>query len=192
MGEIFIRAAILFHSVTGSCYDMAMTIQQEFEGQHIDSTVLRIQDDDQKQWGEMFDLAKEYHDRIMAVQPVKIDDMPSYDVLIICSPTYFGNVSAEVKSFMDDMACYYLDRRMAGKKVVACASASTPMGGGDMALQAISTFAQHMGMIPLPINTLSMPAYGLLHIAGEESQHRVGDDTRMRDAAETLAITLSK
>ena len=184
------RAAILFHSITGSCYDMAMTVQRQLAEQCMDSQVFRMADTDQAQWATTFDIAKDYYERIMAVPEVDISTMPEYDLLVICSPTYFGNVSAEVKTFMDDMACFWMNRKMAGKLVLACASASTPMGGGDMALQAISTFAHHMGMIPLPVNTLSMPAYGLLHIAGEESQYRVSDTSRFEDAVKAMACDI--
>lgn len=167
-----------------------MMISEQFALCNIENHVMRIPDRDQQKWSTEFELANKYYNRIINVPEVCLKEIPNYDVMVVCSPTYFGNVSAEIKAFMDDMACYWMNRKMSGKIMIACASASTHMGGGDLALQSIATFAQHMGMVPYPVNTLTMPAYGLLHIAGEQSQFRVGDTTLISDAAKTIADDL--
>lgn len=186
------KAVILFHSVTGSCYEMAKTIEEQFKLNGLESKVYRIPDADQQRWCGEFDLAREFYKKITDVPSVILEDMPSCDVVVICSPTYFGNVSAEVKAFMDDMACFWLNKAMAGKYVIACASASTYVGGGDMALQAITMFAHHLGMVPYPVKNAAMPAYGLLHIAGEQSETRVNDTDVFANAARELAQELIK
>lgn len=184
------KAAILFHSVTGSCYDMAMTIGEQFGKCGLENQIYRIEDKDQQKWAEEFDWARKSYDGIMSIPQVCLNDIPNYDIVVLISPTYFGNVSSEVKSFMDDMACFWLNKKMAGKLMLACTSASTYVGGGDLALQSINTFAQHLGMIPYPMNSLTMPAYGLMHITGEQSQIRVNDTDLIKDAVTSIAKSL--
>lgn len=184
------KAAILFHSVTGSCYDMAMTIGEQFGKCGLENQIYRIEDKDQQKWAEEFEWARKSYDGIMSIPQVCLNDIPNYDIVVLISPTYFGNVSSEVKSFMDDMACFWLNKKMAGKLMLACTSASTYVGGGDLALQSINTFAQHLGMIPYPMNSLTMPAYGLMHIAGDRSQIRVNDTDLIKDAVTSIAKSL--
>ena len=99
------------------------------------------------------------------------------DALFLGSPTYFGNVSAPVKTFMDSFVDYWVEARLAGKFFGGFASAGTPQGGADICLQALCHFAMHMGMcilsVPSTVSGTVQPAYGVVHWSGDNSDHRL-------------------
>jgi NAD(P)H dehydrogenase (quinone) len=171
---------------------MAKIMEDAFKtyGAHVD--VRRVASFGQEEYSKQFPFAEKFYERICAVPEVDIKKLVDYDTIVIVSPAYFGNVSADIKVFMDSLSIYWLDRTLAGKVVVPVVSAASETGGGDITLQCITTFAQHMGMIAYPSQTLDMPAYGLLHIAGSMSEKRPTDNEMFINGALALASSLVK
>jgi len=126
----------------------------------------------------VFPASREFKEDILRVEelnsPVQVLDC---DALFLGSPTYFGNVSAPVKAFMDSFVDYWAEARLAGRFFGGFASAGTPQGGGDLCLQALCHFAMHMGMclIPAPstITGTVQPAYGICHWSGDNADQRL-------------------
>ncbi|MEG2377787.1 MAG: NAD(P)H-dependent oxidoreductase, partial [Clostridia bacterium] len=128
-----------------------------------------------------FAASREFGRDILAV-PVISDAsvLSDYDAIFMGSPTYFGNVSASMKTFMDAFGSMWDNAVLHGKLFCAFASAATTAGGGDMCLNSLNVFAQHMGMItvPVPSNALGhpQPAAGFLHCSGADSLMRPEND----------------
>lgn len=165
------KTSIIFHSVCGNTYLMAKAFYDSCLKQGKDVSLYRVLDDDLEKIADMFPVAKEYLKEIIDIPIATSKDILESDHIILGSPTYFGNVSAEMKAYMDMAAEFWVDAKLAGKKLTAFTSVSTTEGGGQLCLQAINTFGQHMGMIsiPVPSNLLlneSIPAYGIIHYSG--------------------------
>ena len=182
---------VVFHSVTGCCYEMAAIAKRVFEISGIPTDVRRIPSFKQKEFSKQFEKADEFYSRITEVKKVNISKIRNYDILVICSPTYFGNVSAEIKLFMDSMADLWMHRYLADKYLIAMTSAASITGGGSLCLQAINTFGMHLGMIPVACRTPEMPAYGLLHSAGPFSEKRPDNDPNISAALQAIASELA-
>jgi multimeric flavodoxin WrbA len=60
------------------------------------------------------------------------------EVLVIGSPTYYYDVSGQLKNFIDRTYSYYHDRRLAGRKAVAVSVEADK--GGTRAIQTIEGF----------------------------------------------------
>jgi len=60
------------------------------------------------------------------------------EVLVIGSPTYYYDVSGQLKNFIDRTYSYYHDRRLAGRKAVAVSVEADK--GGSRAIQTIEGF----------------------------------------------------
>lgn len=173
------KTSIIFHSVCGNTYLMAKAFYESCLKQGKDAALYRVEDDDLKKWADMFPNAKEYLEEILRVPVATPKNMLESDHIILGSPTYFGNVSGEMKSYMDMAAEFWLDAKLAGKKLTAFTSSGDVEGGGHSCLQAINTFGQHMGMIVMsvPSNLLpdeSFPAYGIIHYSGGLADQRPG------------------
>ncbi len=177
------KIAVVFHSVCANTYLMAREYRDAFQALGAKVLFCRLPDPNYAVTADAFPASREYKAEITTV-PVLESPVPvlDCDALFLGSPTYFGNVSAPVKTFMDSFVDYWAEARLAGKQFGGFASAGTPQGGCDICLQALCHFAMHMGMclIPAP-STLTgtvQPAYGLCHWSGDNSDQRLTEGER--------------
>ncbi len=176
------KVSIVFHSVCGNCYLMAREFYDEFKKCGAETQMLRVKDSNYAELAKQFAVAGQYKNEIMDIEEAKAEKLLDSDIIIMGSPTYYGNVSGAMKCFMDSFSPYWMEAAFWGKKLFAYTTAATSEGGADMCLNAINIFGQHMGMIPVPVpsnllSTQSFPAYGLAHYVGDYSNMRPGRDT---------------
>ncbi len=112
------KAAIIYHSVTGHTKELAELIQQGMAEENVEAKTFSIDD-------------------------VDADWIKESQCVIIGSPTYYTDSTAKIKEFMEGMKAYGL----AGKLGGAFASAKFVYGGGEMALQTILTHMLFFGMM---------------------------------------------
>lgn len=162
------KVSVIFHSVCGNTYLMAKEFNKSFVNKNQDVSLCRVADSDWQKQVDVLPEAGEHLEEMMKLPVATPEIMFKSDLVIIGSPTYFGNVSGEMKAFMDSIAIYWFEAKLAGKKLAAFTSAGNPQGGGGLCLQAIHTFGQHMGMISIPVPVNLMPgadlsSYGIIH-----------------------------
>lgn len=177
------KVSIIFHSVAGNTYLMAKEFYDNFQEKGIDVGIYRVKDDRLESIAKKFQPAAEYLDEILEVPIIDSQTVLQSDYIFLGSPTYFGNVSSNMKAFMDSLAKYWTEAKLFGKKLGAFSSSATSEGGGQVCLQCINTFGQHLGMIPIPVPANLVPdrehpAYGLLHYSGHRADERVGEDIK--------------
>ncbi|MDY7219224.1 NAD(P)H:quinone oxidoreductase [Denitrificimonas sp. JX-1] len=114
-------------------------------------------------------------------------ELADYDAIIIGSPTRFGSISSQMRSFLDQTGGLWAKGALAGK--VASVFTSTGTGGGEeMTITSTWTSLAHHGMIIVPIgyttpelfdiaNVSAGNPYGAATIAG-------GDGSRQPDQRE--------
>lgn len=170
--------AVVFHSVCANTFLMAREYRDAFEALGAEVSFFRLHDPNYAVTADAFPASREFKDDILRVEllnsPTQVLDC---DALFLGSPTYFGNVSAPVKVFMDSFVDYWVEARLAGKFFGGFASAGTPQGGCDICLQALCHFAMHMGMcilsVPSTVTGTVQPAYGVCHWSGDDSCQRL-------------------
>src|SRR5690554_4513411 len=114
-------------------------------------------------------------------------ELGDYDAIIVGTPTRFGNMAGQVRTFFDQTGGLWAKGALAGK--VASVFTSTGTGGGqEMTITSTWTTLAHHGMIIVPIG-YTLPAlsdisqvrggtpYGASTIAG-------GDGSRQPSAVE--------
>lgn len=175
------KVSIVFHSICGNTYLIAKEFYNEFKKYDMEVQILRVADPNYAELAKQFNVAGQYKKEIMEIEEAVVEKLLDSDIIIMGSPTYFGNVSGAMKSFMDSFAPYWTNAAFWGKKLFAYTTVGTTEGGGDMCLTAINIFGQHMGMVnvPVPANLLStqnFPAYGLIHYVGDYSNLRPSRD----------------
>ncbi len=189
------KISIVFHSVCGNNYLIAKEFYMNLKSKNISVNLYRVRDDNFENITNILDIAKEYKDEILSVEIYNFKELLESDVIILGSPTYFGNVSAQMKVFMDEFVDYWVDAKFYGKKLFSFACAGTAGGGGDMCLNAMNIFGQHLGMsnVTIPSNLIpgeSFPAYGLVHYVGDEANKR--PDIRLKKAIDKICDILIK
>lgn len=172
------KVAVVFHSVCANTYLMAREYRDALAELGAQVEFYRLPDPNYAITADAFPSSREYKSEILQVEELR-SPVPvlECDALFLGSPTYFGNVSAPVKAFMDSFVDYWGEARLAGKFFGSFASAGTPQGGADLCLQALNHFAMHMGMcvlsVPSTVSGTVQPAYGIAHWSGDNSDRRL-------------------
>lgn len=79
------------------------------------------------------------------VEHFSLDALPSYDLIVIGSPTYYGTMASEVKKFLDESVRFHGD--LEGKVGGAFASSANPAGGNETTVLSILEALLIHGMI---------------------------------------------
>jgi NAD(P)H dehydrogenase (quinone) len=87
----------------------------------------------------------------------QLDKLLDVDTIVFGSPTYFGNVSAEFKKFMDSTGNIWFNQLWKDKLAAGFTNSSTRSGDKLNTLNGLSLFAAQHGMIWIPLGI--MPAY---------------------------------
>ncbi len=152
------KVSIVFHSVCGNTYLMARAFDEGLKAQGHVVRLYRVADPG---WTAQADVPPKTEENLKTMRMLpegSPESLADADLIILGSPTYFGNVSAQMKAFMDSTGGLWFHGKLAGKTCVAFASSGNTEGGGDLCLQAIHTYAKYMGMASLPVPVTLVPA----------------------------------
>ncbi len=117
-------------------------------------------------------------------------ELPEYDAIIIGTPTRFGNMSGQVRTFFDQTGGLWAKGALVGK--VASVFTSTGTGGGEeMTITSTWTTLAHHGMVIVPIGYTIDKLFDVSQVGGGTpygaSTIAGGDGSRQPDERE-LAI----
>ena len=124
-----------------------------------------------------------------------LEDLSTCDGLIMGSPTRFGNMSAEMKHFLDSSSSIWMNGGLIGKPAAVFTSSSSMHGGQESTLLSMMIPLLHHGMLisgipysekALAHTTTGGTPYGVSHVAGSNNQLPISDDEK------TLCIALGK
>lgn len=189
------KCVIVHHSVCGNTYLLGNEFAKALRSLGHEVSFYRVADPD---WVEKPDVSPE-EKKILAdmraLSEAKPDHLKDADVIIVGSPTYFGNVTAEMKTFMDSTGGLWIKGLLAGKRFAAFATAGNPEGGADLCLQAIVTWGLYMGMLPVPVPVpmcqgVSMTAAGVVHYS--KGKYAANPDPALAGLVGRFAAHLTK
>jgi NAD(P)H dehydrogenase (quinone) len=76
-----------------------------------------------------------------------VDELPSYDAIIFGSGTRFGNVTAQLRNFMDQTGGLWMKNALVGKVGSVFSSSATQHGGQESTILTFIPTLLHLGMI---------------------------------------------
>ncbi len=173
-GELMAKVAVVFHSVCGNTMRIAKLFAERLE----EAALYRVPDADLELWQSRFPAAAEDAAELSALPVAVPEVLREPRLLIFGTPTCFGNMSAEMKAFLDATSVFYRTRDLEGKFFGAFATSGSEEGGAVLALQSLWHFAQHSGMIGFPTPLAAQQAgrnasaYGVIHHSGEFGDQR--------------------
>jgi NAD(P)H dehydrogenase (quinone) len=118
---------------------------------------------------------------------VSLDDVRNCDGLAIGSPSYFGNMAAPLKHFIDSTSPLWMSGALIGKPAAVFSSASSLHGGIESVLTSMMIPLLHHGMIVcgLPYSepalhdqTTAAAPYGATHVAFNQNSALSDDEKR--------------
>lgn len=113
-------------------------------------------------------------------------ELAEYDAIIVGTPTRFGNMSGQMRTFFDQTGGLWASGALYGK--LASVFSSTGTGGGqEHTISSTWTTLAHHGMVIVPIGYAAKELFDISHvrggtpygattIAGGDGSHQPGDD----------------
>lgn len=129
-----------------------------------------------------------------------MDDLKSCDGLLLGSPSYFGNMAAPLKYFLDQSSQIWLSGALIGKPAGVFTATSSLHGGQESLLISMMIPLMHHGMIisgvpysetALQQTTSGGTPYGASHVAGKEGQQLTKDENAICKALGKQVAVLS-
>ena len=92
--------------------------------------------------------ARAAHYKLDQKAPVaKVEDLATYDAIIVGAPTRFGRMAAQMANFIDQTGGLWMRGALIGKVGSGMSSTATQHGGQETTLMSIITNLLHQGMV---------------------------------------------
>lgn len=177
------KLLVLYHSMYGHIETMANAVAEGARGvAGVEVTVKRVPE---TMDAEIFKNSGGKTDQVAAVATPA--ELAQYDAIIVGTPTRFGNMSAQMRTFFDQTGGLWAKGALAGK--VASVFTSTGTGGGqEMTITSTWTTLAHHGMIIVPIGYTTPELFDVSQVGGGTpygaSTIAGGDGSRQPDPRE--------
>ncbi|HLR16779.1 MAG TPA: NAD(P)H:quinone oxidoreductase [Alcanivoracaceae bacterium] len=177
---------VLYHSMYGHIETLAKVVAEgaaSVEGVNV--TIKRVPE---TMDAELFAQAGGKTDQ--AAEVATPAELAEYDAIIFGTPTRFGNMSGQMRNFLDQTGGLWAKGALAGK--VASVFTSTGTGGGqEMTITSTWTTLAHHGMVIVPIGYTTPELFDISNVSGGTPYGATtfagGDGSRQPDDRE-LAI----
>lgn len=172
------RCSIIIHSVNGNCYIMGQYIKDLMIERNCDARLYRVKDEDLHIWANKLETTNDFLEDILALPIANSSTLKKSDMVIIGSPTLFGNMTGEMKSFLDETFPLSETRELESKFFACFTSCTHSTCEGAHAIDSMLLWAQNMGMLHIPFgvhtefDSHNQPVAGLVHLAGKENMIR--------------------
>jgi NAD(P)H dehydrogenase (quinone) len=145
------RVAVIYYSATGNVHRLAHALAEGAEAEKADVRLRHVEEfasemliSQNQYWGT--------HRSEVEDEPVAIlDDLEWADGVAFGTPTRFGNVSAQLKQFMDQAGRLWQEGKLADRVGTSFTSSMTPHGGQESTILALNNTLYHWGMVILPL-----------------------------------------
>lgn len=191
------RCSIIIHSVSGNIYILASYLKEELTRKGIDARLYRVEDSDLHIWANKQDSSNDYLEDILALPLASLSILKKSDMIILGSPTRFGNMTAEMKAFLDTTFELSEDRSLSGTLFGCFTSCVHSICEGSHALDSMLYWAQNMGMIHIPfgvhqeLNLKNQPVAGIVHLEGND-KNLIRPSGTLEQVINTYVETLAK
>lgn len=140
-----LKVAIVYYSQTGHNFTMAKWAKEQAEELGAEVRLVKVKElldttDANPGWAAYLEASKD-------VAEATSDDLVWADVVILSTPTRFGNVAAQMKFFLDGQGQVWGEGKLTNKVVTAMTSAQNNHGGQEATLLSLYKTMMHWGAI---------------------------------------------
>ncbi|MFD9539563.1 NAD(P)H:quinone oxidoreductase [Streptomyces sp. NPDC060022] len=168
-----VNVAVIYYSSTGTVAAIARAIAKDAENAGAQVRLRRAAElapqaaiDSNPAWAANAEATAD-------IPEVSPDDMVWADAVILGTPTRYGNVTAQLKQFLDTLGGLWQAGQLADKVYSGFTSTSTAHGGQESTLLALYNTVHHFGGILVapgytdPSKFVDGNPYGTSHVAGQ-------------------------
>ncbi|SDW87308.1 NAD(P)H dehydrogenase (quinone) [Marininema mesophilum] len=188
-----VKLAIIYYSSTGSNYELAQWAAEGGKEAGAEVKICKVQElapqtviDGNPAWKAHVEATKD----IPVATP---DDVAEADAIIFSTPTRFGNVSAQMKQFIDTTSGIWFSGKTVNKVVSAMTSAQNVHGGQEATILSLYTSMYHWGAIVVAPGYTDQSAFGAggnpygTSVSVDENNKMVGDKQAFQNAVKHQA-----
>ncbi|MBX5468127.1 MAG: NAD(P)H:quinone oxidoreductase [Firmicutes bacterium] len=142
--------SVIYYSMTGAIYRLAQEVAAGAEEAGATVRLRRVPELIPLEVIEANPQIKAAAEAQQGVEVALLDDLVWADGIALGSPTRYGNMTAQLKNFLDQTGPLWAQRQLVGKAVGFFTGAATMHGGHETTILTMSTFAYHHGMVIVP------------------------------------------
>jgi NAD(P)H dehydrogenase (quinone) len=183
-----VKLAVIYYSSTATVDSMARRVALAAEKQGAEVRLRQVEElappaaiDSNRAWREHLDATADEP----KAQP---DDVVWADAVLLGTPTRFGNVSSQLKNFLDSLGPQWSQGQLADKVYAGFTASMTAHGGQESTLLALYNTIYHFGGVVVapgytdPLKFADGNPYGVSHVTGPSNDAPL---TSAEDAALT-------
>jgi NAD(P)H dehydrogenase (quinone) len=135
------------------------------------------------------EVARKSHFKLdQPAQIAEIADLANYDAVIFGTGTRFGNMTAQMKNFLDQAGGLWMSGALVGKVGSVMASSATQHGGQESTILTFHPVLLHLGMVIVGLPYAFQGQMGVSEVMGNSpygaSTITAGDGSRQPSAVE--------
>ncbi len=177
------KVLVLYYSSYGHIEQMAHAVAEGARAAGAEAVVKRVPET------VPHEVAETSHYKLDQAAPIAtVDELPDYDAILFGTPTRYGNMAAQMKSFIDATGGLWARGALNGKVAGVFTSSATQHGGQESTIISFLPVLMHLGFViaGLPYSfqaqmgvsdVMGNSPYGASTIAG-------GDGSRQPSAVE--------
>lgn len=136
------RVLVLYYSSYGHTEKMAGAVAEGAREAGAEVTIKRVPELVPE------DVARKSGFKLDQSAPIAtVDELPDYDAIIFGVPTRYGNMSSQMKNFLDQTGGLWSSGKLVGKVGAAFTSTATQHGGQESTILSTHTVLLHLGFI---------------------------------------------
>ena len=178
-----VKVLIVFYSRNGSTEALAQAIAEGARSEGAEVTLRRAREVVSREVMTHAEGWTENADRMNTqYQAPTSADAEAADAIIFGTPTRFGNVSSELKAYIDSLGGLWFQGKLVGKAGSVFTSTSTVHGGNESTLISMYHPMAHLGMIIVPLGYADPSLfkagtpYGASTVSGQDNSPPTEDD----------------
>ncbi|MFM7507527.1 MAG: NAD(P)H:quinone oxidoreductase [Rubrivivax sp.] len=155
------KVLVLYYSSYGHIEAMAQAVAEGATSAGAEVTVKRVP--------ELVpaEVAKASGFKLDQAAPVAtVDELPGYDAIVLGVPTRFGNMSAQMKNFLDQTGGLWFQGKLIGKVGSVFTSTATQHGGQESTILSTHTVLLHHGMVIVGLPYSFQGQMGVAEVTG--------------------------
>jgi NAD(P)H dehydrogenase (quinone) len=173
MATVTPKVAIIYYSSTGTIHAMAQDYAKGLENAGAEVRIRKVHElappeaiAANEAWAQHAEATKD-------VPEATADDVLWADAVVFGTPTRYGNVTAQLKQFIDTLGPQWSKGQLADKVYSAFSSTSTEHGGQETTILALYTTVHHFGGIVVapgytdPVKFSDGNPYGTGFVSGQ-------------------------
>ena len=170
-----VKVAVIYYSATGNLHQMAEHLEKaaldagaEVRRRHVREIAPREAIDANPAW-------RAHVDELADEPTATPEDIAWADVVLLGSPTRYGNVTSQFQQFIDTLGPMWSKGELADKVYAGFTSSQTTHGGQESTLLSIYRQVMHFGGLVVapgytdPLKFADGNPYGVSHVSGPAS-----------------------